>query len=119
MKAKKILLITLLSLNLTMFGQICGTPSIETSKSSQRIITKSEFLKTSNLICINVFYHIVRDNSGNGGFNSSQLDNVTNTLNTAFNEHNLYINTLGLIILIILPIIILMIQETQQTNLTH
>lgn len=44
---------------------------------------------------MNVYYHIVRTNSGNGGFNSALLSSTTNMLNTAFNPHNLYVNNLG------------------------
>jgi len=95
MKTKKLLLITFLILNTAIFGQICGTLPIETSKNTQKTVTNSQFLSSSNSICINVYYHIVRENNGNGGLNSNQLDNITNTLNAAYNEHNLYINSLG------------------------
>ncbi len=93
MKTKILLLITFLSANIISYGQICGTPS--PLFQAKKTITNSEFLKSSNLICINVYYHIVRENNGTGGYNSNQLDDITNTLNTAFNEHNLYLNNSG------------------------
>lgn len=96
MKSKFLLLIISLSLNMTVFGQICGTSSNETFKTSQKTVTDSKLLNTLNSICVNVYFHIVRESNGSGGFSSNQLDNVTNILNSAFNAHNLYLNnTLG------------------------
>lgn len=95
MKKKLLILALLFSLNSSVFGQICGTSSTITSKSSQRTVTNSQFLNSSSFICFNVYYHIVRENNGTGGYSSSQLNNITNTLNTAYNEHNLYINNFG------------------------
>lgn len=52
-------------------------------------------MNNNESICFNVFYHIVRQNDGSGGFNASLLNEVTDKLNVAFNPHYLNVNNLG------------------------
>jgi hypothetical protein len=65
------------------------------SQSTQRIITNTTFLNPNTSICFNVYYHILRTDSGSGGFNAGLLDDVTQKLNDAFNPHLLSVNNLG------------------------
>ncbi|MCF6295194.1 MAG: hypothetical protein L3J25_05845, partial [Flavobacteriaceae bacterium] len=95
MNTKISILIIFLSLNLTSFGQICGTEALESIPSSQRTVTMPKYLSTSNSICFNVYYHILRNDSGVNGYNPDDLNLITNTLNNAFNQHNIYVNQLG------------------------
>ena len=97
MKTKNLLIITFFGL-LTIFelkAQQCGTPQTRNFPLSQRTITHQNFLNKNEPICFNVFYHIVRQNNGSGGFNKSLLDDVTEKLNLAFNPHSLNVNYLG------------------------
>ncbi|WP_445748357.1 zinc-dependent metalloprotease [Polaribacter sp.] len=93
MKNFTLILLVFLSVSLNSFSQVCGTPSLTNYNENEKI--KDSFLKSSNSICINVLFHIVRQSNGTGGFNSNLLTDVTNKLNLAFNQHNLYINNLG------------------------
>ena len=100
MKTKLLVLVLLFSLNSLVFGQICGTPpysneNLQQKQSNSVNITNSLYLSNSTSICVNVKYHIVRESNGTGGFNISNLNNVTNRLNEAFNEHKIYFNSLG------------------------
>lgn len=96
MKIKTLHLITFFGLlmNLELKAQQCGTPQTTNFPSSQRTLINKNFLNNES-ICFNVFYHIVRQNNGSGGFNASLLNEVTQKLNIAFNPHSLNINNLG------------------------
>lgn len=100
MKTKLLILALLFNLNSFVFGQICGTPpysneNLQQKQSNSVNITNSLYLSNSTSICVNVKYHIVRESNGTGGFNISNLNNVTNRLNEAFNEHKIYFNSIG------------------------
>lgn len=100
MKTKLLILALFFNLNSFVFGQICGTPpysneNLQQKQSNSVNITNSLYLSNSTSICVNVKYHIVRESNGTGGFNISNLNNVTNRLNEAFNEHKIYFNSLG------------------------
>lgn len=49
----------------------------------------------SEKYCINVFFHIVRDNDGTNGFSSTQIPNIVSFLNQYFNPHNITIVNFG------------------------
>lgn len=99
MKTKLLILALLFSLNSLIFGQICGTSPYSNEnlqqKSNSLKSSNIQYLSTSTSICVNVKYHIVRESNGTGGFNISNLNNVTNRLNEAFNEHKIYFNNIG------------------------
>ncbi len=73
--------------NFNIKAQICGTSGIPTLTTINKTITNSSFLEEFTPICINVYYHIVTENSGSGVFNPSLLDEVTSKLNLAYNPH--------------------------------
>jgi len=79
-----------------LYAQFCGTvqtvyqPNLQRSTSSN-----AEFLNSENELCINVFYHIVRSDSGNGGYSPNDLINITDNLNNAFSPHNIHFVQLG------------------------
>jgi len=94
----KILLLTILigiiSIN-KLNAQQCGTPQTTNYPESERTVTNSSYNDSFEPICFNVYFHIVRESNGSGGFNSSLLNEVTEKLNDAFNPHLLYVNNLG------------------------
>lgn len=94
----KILLLTILIgiISINKFNaQQCGTPQTTNYPENQRTVTNSSYNDSFEPICFNVYYHIVRESNGSGGFNSSLLNEVTDKLNDAFNPHLLYVNNLG------------------------
>lgn len=39
---------------------------------------------------VNVYFHIIKDNNGNGGAPASRVNDIMNQLNSAFNQHYIY-----------------------------
>ncbi len=87
----KILLLLLFVLTTSLFGQVCGTLTDSKNQDFSHLKVKMNH----DPVCINVRYHILRNDNGIGGINSNQLDGITNLLNEVYNEHDLYINDLG------------------------
>ena len=96
MKLKFLLLSLLLSLGYSTQGQeSCGTPA---SSIPQHFEDDEENLSartTPEGLCINVFFHIVRESNGSGGFNPANINTIVQNLNEVFNPHRIYINNLG------------------------
>lgn len=96
MKKIKLLLIGLLIWNFhVVFGQICGT-----LHSNNQTIYPQENLalqaKDSNSsICINVFFHIIRNTNGSSAFSEPNLNDIVSNLNKYFSPINITINNLG------------------------
>lgn len=90
MKQIKLLLVVLIFANTNIYSQTCTNPTIN-STDSNRVFTDPTYLNTNTSVCINVFFHILRNDSGVGNFNSAELINVTNILNEAYNPHNFFI----------------------------
>ena len=57
--------------------------------------TNSKKFGPSKVVDFNVYYHIVRKSSGLEGFDPSQLDEITKTLNKSLNEHNIFVTSIG------------------------
>lgn len=97
MKTKTLHLIIFFGLltSLELKAQLCGTPQTTNFPTNHRTIINQSFLNNNESICFNVFYHIVRQDNGSGGFNASLLDDVNEKLNHSFNPHSLNINNLG------------------------
>ncbi|HKK12202.1 MAG TPA: hypothetical protein VJ945_05190 [Flavobacteriaceae bacterium] len=94
MRTKKLLLIIFLnSCFLFKLGaQECGTPTNGVNQDFS-YMTNSSTSEAS--ICINVFFHIVRQSSGTGGFNSSNIDLIVEDLNEYYNPYSIYIHKQG------------------------
>lgn len=96
MKKRKLILIGLLIWNLnSVFGQICGTshtlkPTIYPQQ-DKNIQAKG----SSSAICINVFFHIVRNTNGTNAFNIPNTNIITERLNEFYSPHNIIINNMG------------------------
>ncbi len=95
MKIRLLLTLTLLSLTALGYGQICGTPSTQTNTFQESEEENPNHRRGITDICFNVFYHIVRQTNGSGGFNPALLGQVTDKLNQVFNPHRIYANNLG------------------------
>ena len=83
---------TRILLLLTLFGfliqgnlnaqEVCGTATPVNYQNYQPTEGNSTY---DEAVCINIYFHIVRETNGSGGFNSSQLDNVIDNLNQFYN----------------------------------
>lgn len=92
----KILFLTILigfiSIN-KINAQQCGTPMSGSNQEFSSTNSKKSLYNES--ICINVFFHIVRQSNGTGGFNSSNIDLIVEDLNEYYNPFDIYINKQG------------------------
>ncbi len=93
---RKLLLIGFLIWNLnSLFGQICGT--IQPNNSTIYPIEDENIQAkgSSSSICINIYFHIIRNSNGTDAFTLPNLDNVVSNLNLFFSPVNITINKLG------------------------
>ncbi|HNL84924.1 MAG TPA: T9SS type A sorting domain-containing protein, partial [Chitinophagales bacterium] len=56
---------------------------------------ESGFQYDDNPICVNVFFHIVRQSNGTGGYTNTNFNNLIQILNSAYNTHNILFNFSG------------------------
>ncbi len=70
MRAKILLLMFLIGIITVnrLNAQICGTPQITNYPENKRTVTNSLYNDSFEPICFNVYYHIVRESNGSGGF---------------------------------------------------
>lgn len=94
MKIKKLFLVLCICFQSNLFGQFCANLDASTPSNPATIIDPS-YLDPDTFVCINVFYHILRNDNGIGNFNASELTAVTDKLNEAYNSHNFFINNVG------------------------
>jgi len=100
---RKLLIIGFLIWNINpLFAQLCGTPhpispTIYPQENTGKQAKESSSSKrgSSSAICINVFYHIVRNTNGTNAFTMPNTNNITAELNEFFSPQNIIINNLG------------------------
>lgn len=97
MKTKIIITTILCCFFLTTYSQMeCGTPINSINKDYSGIIEgRGVYQPNEGPYCVNVFFHIVRQSNGTGGFNPNQMDELVDILNDAYNPHNIYIANVG------------------------
>lgn len=83
MKFKFLLLqLLLLSIGFTAQGQeSCGTPVSSTPQHFEDDEENLSARTTPEGLCINVFFHIVRESNGSGGFNPANINAIVQNLN--------------------------------------
>lgn len=86
------LLIGIISIN-KLNAQQCGTPA---NGENQEFIPSRDGSASDDVICLNVFFNIVRQSNGTGGFNSSNIDLIVENLNEYYNPFDIYINKQGI-----------------------
>ncbi|OJJ21010.1 hypothetical protein BKI52_10575 [marine bacterium AO1-C] len=74
------------------YGQSCGTPA---STNPRIYSTQANARGASSAVCINVFFHIVRNTDGTDVFAAPNTDDIVRVLNEAFSPHNIIINNAG------------------------
>ncbi|OXB07904.1 zinc-dependent metalloprotease [Flavobacterium pectinovorum] len=93
---KKLLFLLLFSINSYIYSQhVCGTSTVASSAAKKTFTVSELAAAQSASYCINVYFHIVRDNSGNGGIQVNQLSSIINNLNQFYNSHNIYFVNAG------------------------
>jgi hypothetical protein len=93
---QKLLLIGFLFLQINIaFAQICGTPFV-TPKNGD-IKQKLKVNRQPPPACINILFHIVRDDNGNDNslINENDLSLIINNLNSTFNMHGISFTSRG------------------------
>lgn len=83
-----------------IFGQVCGTPHPENPtiypqrslSNQQRALDRS----TSIPLCVDVFFHIVRNSDGSNAFTLPNTDEIVRELNQFYSPHNIIINNSGI-----------------------
>lgn len=70
----------------------CGTPTSGIPKDF--VLDDSKHL--NNTICVNVQFHIVRDDNGSSDVTDTTIDKLVGILNNDFNPHNIHINKSGI-----------------------
>jgi len=96
-KFTKILLV-LFAFNTNLYAQFCETELPQQATRSQLGNYIQQALNSNSNdtpMCINIFYHIVRDNNGYTTFDTNHLDMITTNLNEVYSKYYVYINSLG------------------------
>lgn len=103
MKTKILHLIGALIWNLnSVCGQVCGTPQPTHPKVYPKEATHLQARGSSAAVCIDVFFHVVRNTDGTNAFVEPNIDAIVGELNEVYSPHNIVINNAGWILLIIL-----------------
>ncbi len=94
-----IYILLFLAMPIITFAQECRTLSPTNYQTYERTKQERGFDRTNielhPEICLNVYYHIVRESDETGGIEESKLVEMTDLLNQEFNSHNLFFNQLG------------------------
>ena len=94
MKTKITYLLSLISLltTINLRSQECGTPSTGINQEFSSPLNRST---SDESLCLNVYFHIVRQTNGSGGFNINNIDVIVENLNEYYNRFGIYINKQG------------------------
>ncbi len=96
MKKRQLILIGLLIWNFTsVLGQSCGTPHPVNPTVYPQEDSTLQDKGSSSALCINVFFHIVRNTDETNAFTLPDTDAITNKLNQFYSSHNIIINNAG------------------------
>ncbi|MGY0408443.1 MAG: hypothetical protein ACWIPJ_08835 [Polaribacter sp.] len=96
MKKRNLILIGILIWNFnSVFGQSCGTPHPINPTVYPQKDTNLQARGSSSALCINVFYHIVRNTNGTSSFSTPNTNLITKELNKYFSLRNIIINNIG------------------------
>lgn len=89
---KKILLPICIIISFQSLSQECGTLTLDGPKTYSSNSLRSS---SSGVLCVDVQFHIVRNDNGSTAFNEPSVNDVLNELNIGFNEHNIFFNNVG------------------------
>ena len=96
---KQIILFFTLIISSFIYGQLCGTPRPQNYSKNERTIRDRGYDKNSLQFspsnCLNIYYHIIRETDGSGGFPDAQIETINENINEDFNQYNVYFFLLG------------------------
>jgi hypothetical protein len=92
---KKILLLLMAFVTFYSNAQTCEYVPDSDSSSGRDPLTCNYYAANTGYYCLNIRFHIVRDNNGANGYNPANLYLVINTLNTYLNGHNINVASLS------------------------
>lgn len=95
MKNKILILVFLVFGTNFMSAQVCGTPHPANADIYPQDDTSMFSRASSDAICINIFFHIIRNSDGTSSFTTPNLDEIVKKLNEFYSPHNILINKLG------------------------
>ena len=95
MKTKLILIGLLIWNSISVLGQSCGTPNPINPTVYPQEDTNIQAKGSSSALCINVFFHIIRNTDGTSAFSEPNLDAIVSNLNQFYSVHNIIVNNLG------------------------
>lgn len=97
MKKRKLLLIGILIWNLnSVFGQVCGTPHPINPTVYPQEETNLHARGSSSALCIDVFFHVVRNTNGTNAFPLPNIDAIVGEMNEVYSPHDIVINNAGI-----------------------
>lgn len=78
-------------------GEECATPMPTRSElqARERAAINYTTIDPNQPVCINIFFHIVRNNDGSGGYPSANVGIIIDSLNSHYNRHGIYFNSVG------------------------
>jgi len=82
------------SLN-SVYGQDCGTPTTLNPTIYPQEKNANYKSGSSSVVCINVFFHIVKNTDGTSAFPTPNTDDIVRELNEFYSPHNIIINNAG------------------------
>jgi len=96
MRKELLLLALILSSNFILGQDYCATTTNSPVK-NYTSLSRMLFANSSNeeALCLNVYFHIVREDNGSGGIPAYQTSVIINDLNSNFNPHNIAFNKIG------------------------
>lgn len=78
--------------------EICGTPEptlMELEAKRKSAFNRNVMINPNQMFCINIFFHIVRNNDGSGGYPVGGIGVIIDSLNRHYNRHGIYFKSVG------------------------
>jgi len=93
MKLKLLFIIFLITPFLINSQTSCGTTAPQNYQLFKNGPSKQQ--ASNNIFCIDIAFHIVREEDGSGGFNASNTGNIIQILNEDYNQYGIFFNETG------------------------
>ncbi|GAA4279663.1 zinc-dependent metalloprotease [Gaetbulibacter aestuarii] len=96
MRKELLLLVLILSSNFILGQDYCATTKNSPVK-NYTSLSRMLYANSSNeeTLCLNVYFHIVREDNGTGGIPAYQTSVIINELNSQFSNYNIAFNKIG------------------------
>ena len=94
---KQLLLLTFLLSSELILGQDFCVTNTNSSAVNYTSLSRMQYANSSNeeTLCLNVYFHIVRNDNGSGGIPSYETNLIVDNLNLDFNSFNISFNKIG------------------------